>query len=191
MDAAYLVVILICWASILGVWTIGFFGNKKTINIPQGFRQAIINTLLVAGFILLVVSIATPQTFGGGATLVSPPMSFFGTFLTLAGTFFAIWARITIGRNWSGAVITAKEHHQLVTDGPYRIVRHPIYTGLLMVALGAAVVTRSIEGAVGFLLILMALLSRIPQEELLMADKFPDAYSHYRRRTKKLIPFIW
>ena len=191
MNAVYTTIIIACWASILIVWTVGFFGNKRTTSIPRSLKQFAINGFLVIGFILLVKGFVTPHTGSDDAITPSSLFSFIGTAMTITGTIFAIWARLALGRNWSGAVITLKERHELVTTGPYRLVRHPIYSGLLLVALGAVLVDASIEGIIGLAGITIALILRIPEEESLMTHAFPSVYSAYRARTKKLLPFVW
>ncbi|MBU6142132.1 isoprenylcysteine carboxylmethyltransferase family protein [Patescibacteria group bacterium] len=109
--------------------------------------------------------------------------------LTMLGVLFAIWARIHLGRNWS-SVPTAKEGHELITSGPYRFVRHPIYTGILFAAFGAAL-TGSLFGIGIFILVCAIFLRRISKEEHIMLGLFPNTYPGYQTRTKRLIPFVW
>jgi protein-S-isoprenylcysteine O-methyltransferase Ste14 len=98
-------------------------------------------------------------------------------------------ARQHLGRNWSQTV-SAKEGHELVTSGPYRYVRHPMYAGGLIAAIGSAIVC---GGAFVFLLILLDVifLWRVGAEDKLMEQQFPNEYPDYKKRTKALIPFIW
>lgn len=191
MDAVYTTILVVCWISILIVWTVGFFGNKRTTSIPRSLKQFAINGFLVIGFILLVKGLVTPHTGSDDAITPSSLFSFIGTAMTITGTIFAIWARLALGRNWSGAVITLKDQHELVTSGPYRLIRHPIYSGLLLVALGAVFTNASIEGVIGFASVMTAFMLRIPEEESLMTHAFASVYPAYRTRTKKLLPFVW
>jgi protein-S-isoprenylcysteine O-methyltransferase Ste14 len=112
-----------------------------------------------------------------------------GAFLTAVGLAFAIWARLHLGRNWS-ARPTMKVGHELVTSGPYRIVRHPIYTGLLMAWFGFGLVYGLVSMAV-FLAFALMFVWRIRVEEVYMIELFPDQYPGYCASTKTLIPAVW
>ena len=112
-----------------------------------------------------------------------------GTLLTAAGVVFAIWARVWIGRNWSGT-ITIKDQHELIQNGPYSLVRHPIYTGLLTAFLGTALVHGEIGGLIGFLLLLIGFGTKLRMEETFMTQQFGETYVEYKHRVKALVPFL-
>src|SRR5262245_20206898 len=120
---------------------------------------------------------------------VGPVLALVGLLVCAAGMAFFVWARQHLGANWSQTV-SAKEGHELVTSGPYRYVRHPMYTGGLVAAVGSAVVC---GGAWIFLLVILGALFlwRVGAEDKLMAQQFPNEYPGYKKRTKALIPFIW
>jgi len=129
------------------------------------------------------------RVFRGGSLVVhSPVLGAIGAVVFVAGIGLAIWARVHLGRNW-GMPMTQKAEPELVTSGPYRFVRHPIYSGLLAALLGTALATNLIG------LIIVAVLggyfyySATVEERNLIA-RFPNAYPAYRARTKKLIPFV-
>jgi protein-S-isoprenylcysteine O-methyltransferase Ste14 len=111
-----------------------------------------------------------------------------GIALLLLGLGFAVWARLHIGRNW-GVPMTQKEEPELVTSGPYRLVRHPIYAGILVGGIGTAV-------ALGWIwLVAVVLLGgyffySATVEERYMTVQFPDAYPAYKRSTRMLLPFL-
>jgi protein-S-isoprenylcysteine O-methyltransferase Ste14 len=109
--------------------------------------------------------------------------------LALLGLAVAIWARRTIGANWSG-VVTLKQGHELVQTGPYRLVRNPIYTGLLMMFAGTVLLVGEARGALALPIALAALWVKIRQEERFMLRQFPEAYPAYRRRVPTLVPFL-
>jgi protein-S-isoprenylcysteine O-methyltransferase Ste14 len=113
-----------------------------------------------------------------------------GLALDITGVAFAIWARITLGNNWSNA-ITLKENHELVQGGPYAFVRHPIYTGMFVAMLGTALTIGTVISYLGVISSLVGILIRIRDEDALMAKEFGEAHTAYRTRTKALIPFIW
>ncbi|HEV3396559.1 MAG TPA: isoprenylcysteine carboxylmethyltransferase family protein [Xanthobacteraceae bacterium] len=177
------------WVVLLLVWAPGYFTSKRTARVPNLALQIPTSALLVVCFVLLF----NPRLWGLGRS-VTPHTAAFGLTglaLDLAGVAFAICARVMLGRNWSGMVMTVKEDHQLVQSGPYAIVRHPIYTGLASAILGTALTVGTLASYIGVAAGLTALLVRIHVEEKLMADQFGEAHAAYRRRTKKLIPFIW
>ncbi len=102
---------------------------------------------------------------------------------------FLVWARQHLGRNWSQTVAVKKDH-ELVTSGPYRYVRHPMYSGGLLACIGSAIVC---GGPWIFLLVILGSLFfwRMGAEDKLLAKQFPDEYPDYKKRTKALIPFVW
>lgn len=109
--------------------------------------------------------------------------------IVLAGLAFTVWARIALGRNWS-AEVTFKQDHELIESGPYALVRHPIYTGLILMALGTAI---NYGRAAGFALLLAlcgGLWWKARQEEWIMSRHFPDAYADYKKRVRAIVPFV-
>ncbi len=113
-----------------------------------------------------------------------------GAALTLAGLLFAVWARVHIGRNWSG-IVTVKEGHELITSGPYRFVRHPIYTGLLLAVAGSALARGDWSAVLAFALVFLALWRKLKIEERWMREHFGDLYQTYIQRAAALIPFVF
>ena len=113
-----------------------------------------------------------------------------GAALTLAGLAFAVWARFYLGRNWSGSV-TVKQGHQLIRSGPYAMVRHPMYSGLTLAVLGAAIAIGQVKGLAGFLIVLLAWKQKSLIEERFMIEQFGAEYQRYRREVKWLIPYVW
>lgn len=120
----------------------------------------------------------------------SPALSWIGLALVAAGLAFSVWARVHLGRLWSGTV-TLKEGHTIVRSGPYAVTRHPIYTGLLLAALGTALAVGTVPVAAGFVLVVVGLVIKSGQEERMLAGHFGEAYEDYRRRTPRLIPYLW
>jgi protein-S-isoprenylcysteine O-methyltransferase Ste14 len=112
-----------------------------------------------------------------------------GAAVALAGLLFSVSARAYLGRNWSGTV-TLKQDHELVTSGPYSIVRHPIYTGLLLAFMGSAFARGDLAGVAAVVLVLGALLRKLRMEERWMREQFGEAYVAYSLRVAALIPFL-
>jgi protein-S-isoprenylcysteine O-methyltransferase Ste14 len=115
------------------------------------------------------------------------PGTAIGAALTLAGLAFSVAARVRLGRNWSGTV-TLKQDHQLVTDGPYALVRHPIYTGLLAAVAGSAIAIDAWRALLATGLVAIAFARKMRLEEQWMREAFGAAYDDYRRRVPALVP---
>lgn len=112
-----------------------------------------------------------------------------GVLLLWAGVAFAIWARATLGRNWS-AVVQVKHDHELIERGPYRWVRHPIYTGLLMVYLGTTFTLGEWRGLLGTAIVGVSFWFKLKLEERWMREQFGERYEDYMRRVKALVPGV-
>jgi protein-S-isoprenylcysteine O-methyltransferase Ste14 len=145
--------------------------------------------LLLAGVIL---SLPLTARHVGAARMwhVGYTGAYFLAAVTLAGIVFAWWARIHLGRLWSSAV-TRKEDHRIVDTGPYRLVRHPIYTGLLVAALATASAQATAPAVGGWILMVLGLWRKARAEEhFLAAELEPEAYAAYRRRVPMLLPYV-
>ncbi len=110
--------------------------------------------------------------------------------LTLAGLSLALWARFVLGKNWSGTV-TLKQDHALVQSGPYRIVRHPIYSGFLLALLGTAGLRGTPGAFLGVAFIALSFRLKSLTEESFMTEQFGQQYTAYKGAVKALIPFLW
>ena len=113
-----------------------------------------------------------------------------GLLMTIAGVAFAVWARVAIGSNWSGTV-TVKQNHELIRTGPYALVRHPIYTGIMFAAFGTAIFHGEVQSLIVLLAIFSVLVPKMRAEERLMTEQFGTEYTNYRQKTKALVPFLW
>jgi protein-S-isoprenylcysteine O-methyltransferase Ste14 len=142
-------------------------------------------TALLAAFLLPHLAIFRFVNFAP----VNLALSTLGVIVTAAGMAFFVWARQHLGSNWSQTV-AVKEGHELVTSGPYRYVRHPMYTGGTVACIGSAITA---GGAFVFLLIFLTpiFVWRIGAEDELLARQFPSEFPAYKARTKRLIPFLW
>ena len=152
--------------------------------------------LLVIGF-LLMAPLKFMTKIGLSVSANSPLLiphiliiSILSAILAMTGLIVAISARRTLAANWSGAV-AIKSEHELVTTGLYHYVRHPIYTGVLTLALGVLLSFGTLGACVGFLIIVAAIILKLRDEEKILASHFAEQYLHYRKRTKILIPFVW
>lgn len=110
--------------------------------------------------------------------------------IIVAGLALSIWARRVLGGNWSGS-ITLKEGHELVTEGPYRWVRHPIYSGVLLMIFGTGFASGRIQGLVAFAIALISLCLKSRVEERWMQSEFSNYYDDYKRDSWALIPLVF
>jgi protein-S-isoprenylcysteine O-methyltransferase Ste14 len=153
-----------------------------------GWRLALIFLII---FIAISISAGDKENIFSNSILFSstPFLLFLGSALTVLGLAGAIWARTYLGRNWSGYV-TYKENHELVTKGPYRFVRHPIYGSLLLMLAGAFIYYGSLLILMIFTALFAAFIARMRKEEQIMTKLFGKRYTDYKKRTKALIPFV-
>ncbi len=120
----------------------------------------------------------------------SLPVYLAGSAVMLFGLGFAVWARLHLGRSWSSRVAIVADQ-QLVCTGPYRLVRHPIYSGGLLAVIGTALIIGEMRALLAVLFALLAFLRKIKVEEALLSERFGDQYLAYRARVKMLIPGIF
>ena len=151
-------------------------------------RAAHIVPLGIAAWLLWAP--ALPGHFLEGRFLPAAPATYWtGVVIVALGLLFAIWARNVLGRNWSG-IVTLKQDHELIRTGPYRYVRHPIYTGLLIAFAGSAIARGEWRGLLALAIAFVALWRKLKLEEQWMIDTFGDAYRRYRDEVRALIPFV-
>ncbi|MGC2448394.1 MAG: isoprenylcysteine carboxylmethyltransferase family protein, partial [Candidatus Sulfotelmatobacter sp.] len=113
-----------------------------------------------------------------------------GAAVTASGLLFSVWGRRYLGRNWSQDV-TIKKDHELITGGPYSLVRHPIYTGLLLALFGGALALGEWRGLVAVALVFIALARKLRLEEQWMRVQFGDSYESYSRHVRALVPYLY
>jgi protein-S-isoprenylcysteine O-methyltransferase Ste14 len=104
--------------------------------------------------------------------------------------FPAVWAREHLCRNWSSSV-SINQDHELITTGPYAVVRHPIYTGILAGFLGLAIAVSEVRGFVVFVLIFLGFWAKLRMEEQWMRSQFGETYAQYVRRSAALVPYLF
>ena len=171
------------WAAFWLYWLAAAFSTKRG-RVSWG-RELRIRAVLV----VLVIVLIRVGAFRGHSSNADPWRTGLGLVLFAVGLGFAIWARAQLGRNW-GMPMTQNVERALVTSGPYRLVRHPLYSGLLAAGLGTAV-------ALGWVWLAPVALAGVyflysaTVEERYLTEQFPDSYPVYKRSTKMLVPFIF
>jgi protein-S-isoprenylcysteine O-methyltransferase Ste14 len=180
--------IAVCWMAWVLIWigTAVIFRPDSRDPSPRGEARSrrLWLRLLLAAFLILAL-----RTHHPGSTSFDVPIRWLGVAVCAAGIGIATWARVCLGRNW-GMPMTVRARPTLVRSGPYRVVRHPIYSGLLLAAIGSALVTGP-----GWLLVVIGagayFVVSLRVEETDMAAAFPEQYPEYARHTKRLIPFVY
>jgi protein-S-isoprenylcysteine O-methyltransferase Ste14 len=178
------------WIVFAVVWFVAAFSTKRTTQ-----RQSWASRWLdvAEGWLAWLFLFARRVQFAPLAWRFVPradPIAWAGVALTVVGIGLAIVARFFLGSNWS-AIVTIKQGHTLVRRGPYALVRHPIYSGLLVAILGTAVAIGEIRALIAASLIFALVVHKIILEEKFMTRQFGADYLEYRRKVKALIPFVW
>lgn len=176
-----------CWIAWVLYWVAMAFTTKRTVERRGFLGYRLVTIILVVGLVttgrLLHVS-SHSQLWQRSLAL-----GVLTDCIVLAGAAFTVWARITLGRNWS-AEVTFKQDHELIESGPYALARHPIYTGLIVMALGTAINYGRAIGFVLFISLCGGLWWKAREEEQIMSRHFPNAYAEYRTRVRAIIPFV-
>jgi protein-S-isoprenylcysteine O-methyltransferase Ste14 len=183
-------IILYTWVTLGIFWLFGMAFTKRTARSQSTGARALHLIIVLPGYLLLIDTRLAIDWLGARFVPAAPAIAIAGLAITIAGCLFAAWARLTLGANWSGRV-ELKQNHQLITNGPYALARHPIYTGLILAAAGTAVAIGEWQCIIGLVLVIFAFVTKIHQEEPIMLQAFPDAYPEYRKRVKALLPGIF
>ena len=136
----------------------------------------------------MVVYVAVSRNHPNRMAVHSSWVEIPGLALLLAATIFTIWARLSLGSMWSMSPDVLQQYHELRTDGPYAVTRHPIYTGLLGMLLGTVLLNGFGVSVVALLAGVVVFATRVPVEEKLMSQTFPGDYERYQQLVPRLIP---
>jgi len=171
------------WGAFWLYWLVAAFSIKRG-RVRWSLELRI--RLVIVVLAILLVRLGAFRAYGVNT---DPWRAGLGLVLFAVGLGLAVWARVHLGRNW-GTPMTRKDEPELVTGGPYRLVRHPIYSGMLLAGLGTAMALMSswliAVGLAGVYFVYSATV-----EERYLAEQFPDAYPPYKHSTKMLLPFIF
>ena len=180
-----------CWGIFGFVWLAGWLYNLR--NAPKaaqtggGFLLGGWSSWVLVALAVWILNRLAPGMVWSQITYWNLTLALVGLAVLVSSTLFTLWARWVLGTMWTSAP-KIKERHELRTDGPYRITRHPIYTGIL----GMIVGTTLVDGFGVMLVVLVAsvvyLVFKSRAEERLLTDRFGDRYLQYRRRVPALLP---
>ena len=180
-------IVEICWAVLGLYWLVSALGTKKVaVNESAGLR--VFRLFMI---ILMVLLLGTDWLRIGPLGWRFVPrhsnVVWLGVALTMAGTALAIWARWNLGRNWSDKVVL-KVDHELIGSGPYRYLRHPIYTGVLVGLAGTAITIGEWRGVVAVVVLGTNYYVKATREERILAANFGEAFAEHKRRTGFFLP---
>ena len=187
--------LLALWLGWLFCWLVASWYVKPTRRKESSATRLLTIALTLPAAVLLAVPESwLPDSWRHvlGARFLPDTMIVYwlGLLIVIAGLAFAIWARVYLGRNWSGTV-TVKENHELIRSGPYAIVRHPIYTGLIAGMLATGIAVGTVTAILGAILISLGMWQKGRMEEVFLSKELgEDAYGAYCRRVPMIIPFL-
>jgi len=175
------------WAIWVALWLLLAFFRKSTKRQETPGQRLEHLIPVLTGFLLIFRTGRTPGRLGTAIFPDNPVLMLVCVIVTILGLLFSVWARLALGSNWSGTV-TIKAGHELIRSGPYRFIRHPIYTGMLAALLASAVTERLVIGLLGFAIVFFALWRKAKREESFLAQEFGPAFDEHRKRTGMFLP---
>ena len=184
-------IVLLLWITWLVYWALSATDVKPAVrHESKSSRASYIIPIVIASILLSIPPMARAGFLF--SRFLPPGIDAYwpGVILIAAGLGFSVWARQHLGRNWSGTV-QVKLEHQLICDGPYRFLRHPIYTGILVAFLGTALEIGHWCGLLAVLIAGGSFWRMLTLEERFMRETFGSAYNEYRARTAALIPYLF
>jgi protein-S-isoprenylcysteine O-methyltransferase Ste14 len=165
-------------------------GRRRVLNSRRGAVETLLLSLAWLAFLLPLVWVVAP-VFAFADYTLRPVLLVAGTLCLSAGLWLFARSHAVLGSNWS-ITLELRESHELVTRGAYRLVRHPMYSGLLLYAMGQALVLPNwLVGPSDLAVVLVLCAFRIGPEERMLREHFGDEYDGYMQRTKRLVPFLW
>jgi protein-S-isoprenylcysteine O-methyltransferase Ste14 len=178
------------WMLFYGYWGVAAFGAAKTQDQTGNNAHRAHITIVVLGLLLTLTPLLRIGLLAGRMVPNFLAMRIAGLFLTMLGLMLAVWARYKLGQYWSGA-ITLKVDHKLIRSGPYSLLRHPIYSGILLGMLGTALAVNEWRGLLAGCLYLVSYILKARREEAWLLKQFGAQYADFKKQTWAIIPFIY
>jgi len=168
-------------------WLVSALKRKKTKRRETWGQRFLYMLPLLAAAELLVRPEARYEWLGARFVPLNPAVEWAGVLLTAAGVAVAFWARWHLGANWSG-VVTLKEGHELIRTGPYRNIRHPIYTGILLALFGTVVTTGEVRGLLAVAIAWLSFYVKARREESFLTQEFGEKFAAHAKQTGMFLP---
>jgi protein-S-isoprenylcysteine O-methyltransferase Ste14 len=166
------------WIGLMVFWLVTAFFVYPS-KIREGFLHSRLHIIpLYIGFYLIFDHRSAGRLHG--KLFADQSVRYAGDCFTCIGVAVAIWARVTLGRYWSGNV-TLKENHKLIRNGPYRFTRHPLYTGFVIAIIGSAIAAAEVDAWIGAVIAIVSLIYKLRREEKLLTGEFGDEYLRFKR----------
>ena len=186
-DQIVFVVGVACWATVVTVWIVGALYNARYAPRQPIRPESRPVTLIAATFLVCAIVLFVGRGFAQNLAVDAAWVRLLGLAVLIASTAFALWARFSLGTSWSIEPEVGGDR-RLRTRGPYAVTRHPIYTGLLGMILGTALLAGLGQATLAVVAGLIVFSVKIHAEERLLLVTFPDEYPAYRQRVPQLIP---
>jgi protein-S-isoprenylcysteine O-methyltransferase Ste14 len=178
---------LVAWVALWAYW-IASIPKQKAQRIGESSRERARQILPMAATYTLLFSPAASYGWLGHRVLPSSAaVEGAAMLVAIVGVAFAIWARRHLGSNWS-ARVSIRADHELIRTGPYRRIRHPIYTGMILAAIGTAGVIGEVRGLLAVIITIAAFYLKAGREERFLTDEFGDRFAEHRRQTRMFVP---
>jgi protein-S-isoprenylcysteine O-methyltransferase Ste14 len=175
------------WLVFLAYWSVSALKLKSVKRREPRGERLIQLVFMVAAYFLMFNDQFSRGWLATRFAPASPSIGKFGVTVTVVGIAFAIWARWHLGENWS-ATVTLKEGHELISSGPYRYIRHPIYSGMLVAFVGTALALGEYRALISVGIVLVAFYTKAKKEERLLTQEFGEKFREHSRRTGMFLP---
>ena len=179
--------VVVPWIVFLIYWIVSAIRTRVTVQTESFASRYAILLIEVVGFVLLFRHSAGIGFLGTRFMHRTLASAIAGLILIWMGIGLAIWARDHLAEYWS-ARITIKEDHELIRTGPYARLRHPIYSGIILAAIGSAVVIDQWRCVLGVCLILTGYCIKARKEETMLTQQFGEAFREHQKHAGFLIP---
>jgi protein-S-isoprenylcysteine O-methyltransferase Ste14 len=175
------------WLVFLAYWSVSALKLKSVKRREPRGERLIQLVFMVAAYFLMFNDQFSRGWLATRFAPASPSIGKFGVTVTVVGIAFAIWARWHLGENWS-ATVTLKAGHELISSGPYRYIRHPIYSGMLVAFVGTALALGEYRALISVGIVLVAFYTKAKKEERFLTQEFGEKFREHSRRTGMFLP---